>query len=502
MDECVVGSASLGRDQVFGFQDCGIGYFGDKRRQRAGRDLFESLVTHGTLVVKGFSSNRAELVRFERFLWNKAVDVEEILKGAFEQTAENADMYMCPHVLCFQDSTEVDLGKRPNDIRTESMGLLKNRDVSGFYLHPVLAVDARDDFVLGLASASQFEYERPRKKKIQWEETKKPVEEKNSYRWIDCAKQASETLSRSKLVTIISDRESDFYEYLSRVPKGNFHIIVRAKGDRLVSSTPEDLLREKLKVALDRLPAMGQVEIEVSPRAKVSEKRGAKAARPARTKRLAILEVRYSTFVLHRSKTGSICDPKSTTLYVVDVREDRSTLDAETEPIHWMLITSHPVTSLDEALQIVNWYKKRWHIEQLFRAAKKGGMRIEEIELSRGDSIKKLTTLGLLASVAIMQLTLCRDGVIDRPATLVFSETEIQVLGALQPKLEGSTKNLRNPHNKGTVAWSHWIVGRLGGWMGYSKYGGPAGPISMKRGLDELNALVRGWQLRKDVCIT
>ena len=40
------------------------------------------------------------------------------------------------------------------------------------------------------------------------------------------------------------------------------------------------------------------------------------------------------------------------------------------ERAHWRLLTTHTVTTLEQARQIVAWYRMRWTIEQVFRSMK------------------------------------------------------------------------------------------------------------------------------------
>ena len=73
---------------------------------------------------------------------------------------------------------------------------------------------------------------------------------------------------------------------------------------------------------------------------------------------------------------------------------------------------------------------------------------------------------------------------------------EIEALSLQQPALEGRTAKQKNPHPKGSLAYTSWVCARLGGWTGY--YGKP-GPITMMHGLRSLKAMLNGWKLRTDV---
>lgn len=480
-------------------QNFQVGCFGDARRMATGSALFQKIVEKGTLVVRRLASGRAEQVRFERFLWSDDVKIEEMKKHALDKTTQLAKDR--DHILCFQDSTEIDLSRRSNDILHSEMGILKNRDDTGFYLHPVMAMDAADDFIIGLSGLSTFEYERERKKITSHAMVSMNVEEKKSFRWISSAQESFDTLSLAKMITIVGDRENDFYEFFSRAPKDKFHILVRSKGTRTASDeTISDGTKMKLRDLVATWEPKGTRAIEI--RSREGAVRGGLDARAKREKRTAQLEIRFGTCRLHRSKTGEKCDPESLNITVVDVIEIEEKGDTKYERVHWTLLTSHKVQNSEEAWKIVEWYRKRWNIEQLFRTAKKGGMRLEDIELSKGESIKKLSFLGLLASIKILQLTLCRDGKIKRNASDIFSSDELLVLQATQKKYEGKTEKQKNPHKICSVAWAHWILGRMGGWKGYTKSEGPAGPVTIKRGLDDLHLLVKGWLLAKDVCIT
>jgi hypothetical protein len=477
-----------------------IGEFGDFRRKAAGAALFRAIFEKGELIVRRLSRDRAEQVRFERFLWSDAVTVEEIAQNAFNSTAELARDV--EHVLCFQDTTEIDLSSRENDLDKNGIGCLKSRDASGFYIHPALSMDAKDDFVIGLSSFLNFDYGRIRQKYVSHIEAKKPIEQKKSFRWIECAEESKVTLSQAKKVTMIGDRENDFYEYFVRVPSENFHILVRSKGERAASLLTEQKSDAKeISQVLKKFRVVGKRTIEVPARAAVLKGPISKR-REARTSREAHLEIKYGRCFLYRGETKDSSYPERIEMTVVEAKEIVSDNSDAKEQIHWILLTSHQPKSLDEAWDVVSWYKKRWNIEQLFRTAKKGGMQLNEIEVSKGPAIKKLCFLGLLASVRILQLTLCREGKIVRPANTTFNETEIKLLGAAHKQYEGKTEKQKNPHKKNTMAWSYWIIARMGGWKGYVQSEGPAGPTTLKRGIDELHNLVRGWLLYKDVCTT
>ena len=109
---------------------------------------------------------------------------------------------------------------------------------------------------------------------------------------------------------------------------------------------------------------------------------------------------------------------------------------------------------------------------------------------------QKLVVLAASAAVRTMQLTLAREGNTTRPASDTFTKEEQDFLEHLQPELEGKTDKQKNPHEKRTLAWSSWIIARLGGWKGYSSERKP-GPITMLHGLQRFSSMQQGWLLAR-----
>lgn len=198
-------------------------------------------------------------------------------------------------------------------------------------------------------------------------------------------------------------------------------------------------------------------------------------------------------------RPGNCSDPEAPPQLVLRLVEVKELDPAVEEPIHWRLLTTHEVTTVAQALQIVGWYRERWHIEQLFRTSKSQGLNIESSQVEAADALFKLAAIAMIAATKIMQLVLARDGTVDRPATDVVTADQLPILEALQVSLEGKTDKQKNPHSKFTIAWLSWIIARLGGWTGYASER-PPGPITMRRGWHRFEQMVHGWRLR-EVCM-
>ncbi len=160
------------------------------------------------------------------------------------------------------------------------------------------------------------------------------------------------------------------------------------------------------------------------------------------------------------------------------------------QPIHWRLTTSHPIENLENAKEVILWYTKRWNIEQVFRLLKKQGLDLTESLAHKYETLSRLAVVGLIAAVRVLQLVTARDNPDNSPASIAFSNEEIKILEALSPTLEGRTEIQKNPHPKKTLAFSVWVIARLGGWKSYSKSERPPGPITFFNGLKRLQNFI------------
>jgi hypothetical protein len=164
-----------------------------------------------------------------------------------------------------------------------------------------------------------------------------------------------------------------------------------------------------------------------------------------------------------------------------------------------MLYTSLEVTNEDQALKIINYYKCRWLIEDLFRTMKSEGVNYKESELETGKALRKLCVLAFISAMKILQLRQARFGQTEQKPSLVFSEEQLLCMEDLvKHKLEGKTEKQKNPYPKDNLAWATWVIARLGGWKVYFK-NRPPGVIILHDGWVRFHNIYDGWRVAKDV---
>ena len=169
------------------------------------------------------------------------------------------------------------------------------------------------------------------------------------------------------------------------------------------------------------------------------------------------------------------------------------------QPIHWRLLTTHTISTPAQAWQIVDWYRQRWVIEQLFRLMKSQGLDIEASQITEADRLLKLAAIATHAAAITLQLVQARSGQSQEQASVAFSKPEIRALTAIEAPYNSRTKLQSNPHKHQSLAWAAWIIARLGGWDGYPS-SRPPGPITIRHGLEYFKAYADGFA-QKDVCM-
>ena len=451
--------------------DGGIGHFGDTRRERSGRLLAQRVAERQAVCVRKLADDRSEQVRFRRFLSNEAVTVEEMVAHRAMFVAEAAKGR---HVLAIQDTSEINYQAQSG--RKQGLGKVGNGTDAGLFVHPVLALDAETQECLGLVDVQVWRRTRSKAENYK----RLPIEEKESHRWVKGANQAKAVLAEAAMVTVIDDREGDIYEKWARLPDQRSHLLTRASRDRSLTDG------SRLFTALGQMPEAHRFTFDLPAR---PGKRGARTAQMA---------VRFGPIRICRP--GNCSDrnaPREIELFAIEVRE----LDSPPgDAICWRLLTTHGIESVEQALTVIGWYRLRWHIEQLFRTLKRQGLRIEQSVIEDGEALEKLAVIALIAATATMQLVLARSaGGPPPPARRVFDPGQIEVLHALQKKLQGRTIKQQNPHPSDSLAWAAWTIARLGGWTGHGS-DKSTGPITMRDGLERFDGIVDGYRLAKNVC--
>ena len=441
------------------FTDCDLG---DQRRTKRLIRMAEQVANHPSASFPEQMESCGDLKAAYRLFDCKDVTFEAIAGPHWQQTrAVPPGRY-----LVLGDTTEIDFGYRREINGLKPIG---NGSGRGFLLHNALMVEAESGALVGVAGQT-IHYRKPAPKKES--KSKRFKRERESRVWGDVIDQIGPPAEGVQLVHVF-DRGADDFEVFCRLLQNHDDFVVRASSLHREIITPDG---EKMTVKeyLPTLPLAGTYELNLR-------------ARPKQPAREAKLEVCFGTFKMpvprHKTPYVKALKPDPIPMTVVWVRE----VDAPrgVKPIEWVLYTSLPVTTFDDAWLVVEYYEWRWLIEEYHKALKTG-CSVQRRLLRDSDRLEAMIGLMSVVAVRLLQLKSIARSDPDRPARKVVPPLWLQMLKAAR-------KKLRRVHDL-TVYEFYRELAKLGGFLGRRSDGEP-GWITIWRGWEKLNILVRGAQL-------
>ena len=406
----------------------------------------------------------AELKAAYRFFDNPAVDFERVLQPHLERTrlaCREPGEY-----LIIEDSSDLDYSPHR---KTQGLGVIGDGQGRGFELHSALAVRVEawtleqrpEGQVVGLFD-QQCRRPRPAPKgESRRERLKRP--RKSSW-WAEAFRGVGRPPSGCRWI-YLADRESDFYEPIQICQQWGIDFIIRGFQDRRLADEAG-----RLREALARAPVLGQSTVELRSR----------GGEPART---AIVELRSVQVDLDGPwRPGGWQDPLRG-VTVVEVQEVQAPEGVE-EPLHWVLLTSLPCSTLAEARRIVGRYAARWWVEEYHKALKSGAG-VEDSQLERAGRLEPL--IAVLAVVAVRLLNtkmLARSRPEGSEARQSFGPEALAILEKRFGRPKGGWSN-RNV----LVA-----TARLGGFLA-RKHDGMPGWQTIWRGWQRLMWMCEGLEI-------
>jgi hypothetical protein len=408
-----------------------------------------------------------------RFFANERVTEADILAGHFASTQERAAGLKGP-ILVLHDTTEFSF-QREKEIgllhRTingrNSWGQLKHRTICGLLMHSSLAVTT-EGVPLGLAAIKfwtrkEFKGCNALKKKIN--PTRVPIQEKESFRWLENLRQATTLLTTTERLVHIGDRESDIYELFCAAEQAQTCFLIRTCVDRLATEGNCTIAAEMKKT-----PRRGLHRLRVKD----------KDGEPSE----AVLEIKYRRLrVLPPiGKQSQYPALMLTVLHAVEqgAPKNRAKID-------WKLITNLPVKSLAEAVEKLEWYALRWKIET-FHKILKSGCRVEDSKLRTAERLANLIAVCCVLSWRIFWMTMVQRSAPKASPLLGLTEVELLLLDEITAARLGSASNNH------TLADYLLCIARLGGYLARA-HDPPPGNIVMWRGLSRLTDLQLGFAI-------
>lgn len=402
-----------------------------------------------------------------RFLSNGRVKEDQILARHFHSTKDRVHAIPEDKILILQDTTEFSYHRDDQEAIGSTRIVPTGKDLfgkpvqhkkCGILMHSSLAVTTKG-LPLGLTAIKfwtrkQFKGTNALKNHIN--PTRIPIEQKESYRWLENLKQSTELLQIPSRCVHIGDRESDIYELFCIAKELNTHFLVRTCVDRLIEDGKRTIADE-----------MSIIEPKGSHNIEMQDADGNKIE--------VELEIRYQLINV-LPPIGKQKKYPGLRLTIIHAEETNAPLNRD--KIVWKLATNLPVNSTLEAIEKLDWYALRWRIET-FHKILKSGCKAESSRLRTAQRITNLIAIFCILSWRIFWMTMISRHSPNASPELAFTNEEINLLDRLvkkKPIEENPNKNL-----------SYYIskVARLGGYLA-RKSDPPPGNIVMWRGFSRL----------------
>ena len=403
-----------------------------------------------------------------RFFDNDKVTPEHIRAPHQQRTVERMAQHKC--VLAVQDTTFLNYTHHP---KTEGLGPIgkKNQKQRGFGLHSTLAI-LPDGVPLGLLTQAVFirpddePSHRPEECRLL------PIEDKESYRWLQAFEQTLALAPAGVEVITVCDREADIYEMFAFAQTKNASLLVRASSNRALL----DVDVRKLWPKVTGQPVADYLTVQIT----------GNNTRPARQ---ATVSVRFVAVTLRPPWRPNGVKLPAITLNAISVREEDPPAEVE-EPIEWLLLTNTGVASFAEAQQVIGWYCCRWQIE-VFHKVLKSGCRVEDCRLQTADRLHSFVALMSVIAWRLHWMTYINRCQPDLPCTAVLTDVEWE---ALYMRIH---KSKRLPDEVPTVHQAVRWIAQLGGFLGRKSDGEP-GVTAIWRGWKRLQDLAATWEIVKE----
>jgi len=257
------------------------------------------------------------------------------------------------------------------------------------------------------------------------------------------------------MVVTVADRESDIYEFLLEAQTLNAKYVIRACYDRHIDHTEY----KRLQAYLNKVETIAIVEIDVP-----------------RQGRRAFLDLRIAAVTLRPPMRMTSSKSKlQVSCWVIHVSEREAPQGLE--PLTWTLLTNIPVTSAEQAIERLGWYRRRWSIEEYHKILK-SGCPVEDCRLQTAERLGKYIALISVIGWRIFWLVHISHADPNAPAEVVLTQVEIGTLRSLKRFREKIPQKGPLTINQAIVA-----IACLGGYLNRKKDPPPGATV-----------LWRGWQ--------
>ena len=376
---------------------------GDKRLDDRFKQVLKDLGSSPNSSIPACCHGWSETLAAYRFFQNKKVSSEQVLSSHRQSTIER--MKRCDVVLLAQDSSNLCYTSKKEKIN--GLGYMDSETDYGMMLHPTVAFSP-EGLCLGVTTIQTVVRDVANFGKAKrGSRASKPIEEKESYRWLEGYREAS-NLSKelpSTQVIMVGDREADIYDIYEEASTSEADWIVRIQHNR--SSKEEENKDLKLFDIPSKSKSLTTLELNLPQT-------------PKRKARKAKLKIYAKEVELKPPERRGSC-LSSQVVNIVIAQEENPPRGVK--PIIWRLVTNLKINSLENVIKVIEYYRGRWGIECFFRVLKTG-CEIEELQLEHYDHLLPCIALYSIIAWRVMYLTHLGRVCPELPCSVVFLDEE------------------------------------------------------------------------------
>lgn len=379
-----------------------------------------------------------------RFFDNKKVEPTKLLQAHVDQFDLQIEGNSKPRYLVLSDSSELDYTRKKG---ADQLGPLTYKKRRGLIIHNSLLVSdigvtkglLKQDYLI----RKEEDFGKSEKRKH------RPIEEKESFRWLQHFKKADELCRSAKVELVyIADRESDLMELYNLPRSEDMHLIVRSQYDRCLESESTKLYDHLAQQPLQDVYTIPVVD------AKTGKSRIATIAVRFCTTRIQLSNRTTSKYKKHLNPVNL----SAVEAYEINPPED-------VKPIRWVLLTTLLVDDFLSALQVIRYYLLRWLVERFHFLLKSGGAKIEKLQLEKSNRLCNAIVTYSIAVMKVMKLRYIAEneptksvyevGITPKQCDILYTYVNFKI----------DKKAIFDPKNPPTIWEFCRVLGKVGGFI-------------------------------------
>jgi hypothetical protein len=432
---------------------------GEERLEKRLLKIISAFSQKPTASIPEFCGDWAATKAAYAFFANPTSGSEQIVLAQSRATRERIEGQ--PRILILQDTTSFDFSHHSE---AEGLGPLDNVVCQGFFAHTSLATTPEGVPLGVLAQQTWVRDEQTTGKRHHRHQ--RLITEKESHKWLQALTDSTRELPAGTQAIVVSDRESDIYDYLVQPRAEQVDLLVRARHDRRLEQESRLLF-----LTVSSGPVRGKLIVEVG-------------ARPGQKPRQAECQVYYQRLKLRPPRRRTAQHPKlpPVVLWAILIKEMQP--PAKVEALEWFLLSTVEMTSFEQTCQFIAYYACRWVIER-FHFVLKSGCEIEKRQFEHGDRLIRFLAVANVIAWRLLWQTYLSRVESNLPCTVVMTEAEWKAL------YNFIHKTALLPQEIPTLGQATTWIAKLGGFLSRNTDGPPG-----------VKVLWQGWRRLFDITQT